>query len=392
MRRLAGNVWLLGAALIGVPASAQMVSSLTVSSDAFVGGASCTARLVLSEAAGPAGAVCVLLTTHPAAVLLPVQVVVPPGGMEATFPIYTLPIDAPLATRLGVVVNQTTTWVPLALVNGDRFRTRLALFRPDTGLWLMRDNADGSVTEVAFGEPGDQPLPTDYLVGDGLAQLAVFRRGTREWRIRRPDGTASTVVFGETDDVPAPGDYLGIGRAQIAVFRPSTREVVIRADSGEAVSVAVPFAQPGDQPVSANYLVTTHGQLAFFRPATYEWLIRNDDGSVTTIPFGQPGDAPVPANYLGTGRTQIAVFRPSTGEWLIRVDDGSVIRVPFGAPGDVPIQGDYLGLRRALLAVFRAATGEWLIRSDTGDTLRIFFGSPNDQPLPNFFAPRFGTP
>src|SRR5207245_555729 len=106
------------------------------------------------------------------------------------------------------------------VLTGGPFYTRLALFRPGSADWLLRDNADGSAVQVSFGQVGDQPLPTDYLEGDGLAQMAVFRRSTQEWLIRRHDGTTAVVKFGGEEDVPAPADYLRLKRAQIAVFRP----------------------------------------------------------------------------------------------------------------------------------------------------------------------------
>src|SRR4051812_35996142 len=131
MRKLSCNTWLLGAALIGAPAGAQTVSSLTLSTDALVGGASCTGQIVLSGAAGADGVTCSLFTSAPTAVILPTQIVVPPGATEATFNVHTLPIDAPLATQVGARLGDTTIREPLTLREGNRFRTRLALYRPD---------------------------------------------------------------------------------------------------------------------------------------------------------------------------------------------------------------------------------------------------------------------
>ena len=46
--------------------------------------------------------------------------------------------------------------------------------------------------------------------------LAVFRPSTGQWLIRQDDGTPITVQFvGGAGDQPVPADYMALGRAQI---------------------------------------------------------------------------------------------------------------------------------------------------------------------------------
>jgi hypothetical protein len=51
--------------------------------------------------------------------------------------------------------------------------------------------------------------------------------------------------------VPGPGDYFGLGRAQLAVFRPGAAEWRVRADNGAITRI--PWGAITDVPVPAAF-------------------------------------------------------------------------------------------------------------------------------------------
>lgn len=61
----------------------------------------------------------------------------------------------------------------------------LAVYRPSTGTWYIRQSSTNFATFVAvqWGLSGDVPLPADFN-GDGLTDLAVFRPTNGTWYVR----------------------------------------------------------------------------------------------------------------------------------------------------------------------------------------------------------------
>jgi probable HAF family extracellular repeat protein len=285
--------------------------------------------------------------------------------------------------------------------------TRIAVFRPSTREWIVR-NPDGSRTTVQFGEPGDQPVPADYL-GLGYDQIAVFRPSTRQWLIRRDDRTTvGPIPFGLPGDMPVPADYLGLHHDQIAVFRPGSQEWLIRRAVDDATMVGpIQFGAPGDTPVPARYLLleSDPDQIAVFRPSTGQWLIRratDDAQTIGPILFMQPRDRPVPGNYMkeGFGNAQLAVLKPGSMQWFIRNagsdparSDAEVVGpIPFGQPGDAPVPGAYIAGDHIQIALFHPGPPSvWRIRRDDGTELKpIALGEPGDQPVPAGYPFKLG--
>ena len=55
----------------------------------------------------------------------------------------------------------------------------LAVYRPSTGLWLVRNQ----FTIEQLRRPGYVPVPGDFN-NDGITDVAVYRPGTGEWSVR----------------------------------------------------------------------------------------------------------------------------------------------------------------------------------------------------------------
>jgi len=84
--------------------------------------------------------------------------------------------------------------------NGDGTND-IAIFRPSSGLWAIRDGA-----RVYFGGSGDEPMPGDYD-GDGTVDIAIFRESNGLWAV---DGGLRD-YFGGSGDVPIAGIQAGGG-------------------------------------------------------------------------------------------------------------------------------------------------------------------------------------
>jgi len=266
-------------------------------------------------------------------------------------------------------------------------RDRLAIWRPSTGQWWLRDAVTGSGGVAAtWGVSTDTPTPADYD-GDGRTDLAVWRPSTGQWWVI-PSTTGSggaLATWGVQSDSPLPGDYTGDGRTDFTVWRPATGEWWVRNGVTGAGGVAAVWGVNGDIPVPGDYLGDGRWAYAVWRPTTGQWWVRSAlTGAVVTVTWGVSGDIPVPGDYDGDGRTDYAVWRPATGEWWVRssrTGSGQVLAV-WGQPGDIPVPGDYLGLGRLQVAVWRPTTGVWwILDPQTGQQLQVPWGQQGDTPL-----------
>ena len=113
--------------------------------------------------------------------------------------------------------------------NGDS-RDDIAIFRPSTGLWAVRN-----VTRVYFGGAADDPVVGDYD-GDGRADIAVYRSTTGLWAVR----SVTRAYFGGSADNPITGGGGG-QRLYDYVVKPSDGADLVRAlESDTYRSVFIP--------------------------------------------------------------------------------------------------------------------------------------------------------
>lgn len=119
--------------------------------------------------------------------------------------------------------------IPVPMYMGDctdRGQKYPAIFRPSSGLWAVRE-----VGRAYFGKSGDIPVPGNYdidqidqVAGKSSldiddAPIAIFRPSTGLWAIR--DDRRTRTWLGEEGDVPVAGHYDGVELLEIAIFRES---------------------------------------------------------------------------------------------------------------------------------------------------------------------------
>ena len=244
--------------------------------------------------------------------------------------------------------------------------TAVGIYRSITGQWFLR-GADGAEPGGVGGALRDVAVPADY---DGHGEMECECVSLDHRRVvhpavhgRRPHvPSLGRPLFA---DVPVSADYDGDHRADVAVYRRETGEWLIRRSMDGGLTLlagAPPRTATSQRPATTTPTVgPNRGVSAIRRRVVYPAVIRWDAPS--RRPGGQPalGDAPVPEDYDGDGRTDVAVYRTTTGHWLIQPSTNlGLVVIPWGAPvlSDLPVPARYDGDAAADIAVYSPATGE----------------------------------
>jgi len=100
--------------------------------------------------------------------------------------------------------------------NGDG-RDEIAVWRPSTGMWIIR-----GLRDVRWGRTGDIPFVGRWH--SSQMEVAVWRPSTGTWYIHRTGGWPNKVIrFGRPGDVPVRSANIhGEGSHDLGIFRPST--------------------------------------------------------------------------------------------------------------------------------------------------------------------------
>ncbi|MBJ6763224.1 S8 family serine peptidase [Myxococcaceae bacterium JPH2] len=241
-------------------------------------------------------------------------------------------------------------------------RSDLAVWRPDSGAWIIRASATGATTFTGWGAPGDVPVPGDYT-GDARAELAVWRADTGYWYVLNSDNTSIAIQWGARGDIPVPMDLTGDHKAEMVVYRPpyltgngSSGQWLIRYANG--TSATVNWGAAGDVPLARDFDGDGYDDMTLYRPSTGQWMIRAISGAITTYTFGAWTEVPVP--YKSGNQWNLAMWRPSDSTFTTRnIHGGGTSTFAYGIPGDVPRFGDLNGDGTDEYLVYRAATGTW---------------------------------
>ena len=274
-------------------------------------------------------------------------------------------------------------------------RADYVVFRPSNNFWYINPSsaANGLMfTGQAFGNAATDVLtPGDYD-GDGITDLAVWRRTTGTFFVlRSSDGTVAVQQFGQNGDEPVARDYDGDGKTDYAVVRRTGGQLIWfilnssnGSFSGEQFGVASDVVAPGDYDGDGKF------DLAVFRgmgdqPATF-FVRRSSDRAVTGVQFGLAGDLVVPGDYDGDGKTDYAVVRTGTSyQWyILRSSDNSMFSVQFGAKPDLPTQNDYDGDGKTDVSVYRPQNSTFYVINSSGGVTFRTFGVNGDYPVANY--------
>jgi beta-lactamase superfamily II metal-dependent hydrolase len=289
--------------------------------------------------------------------------------------------------------------------------TDIAVWRPSSGIWYVRQSAMGSV-QIEWGASGDTPVPADYD-GDGRTDAAVWRPSTGMWYARRSALGSLQQQCGAAGDTPVPADYDGDGEVDIAVWRPSANTWYVLGS--ESFFTTWIIREPGPdvritshtnrQSVSESHIqlrgtandaangshgiisVTVNGQRATNdtapAAATAAWTAEvtlvpgentltviardgRDNPTATTLALTCAAPIPHKPDFDGDGKADVAIYRPPTGTWFSL--DSSANNATYryrgwGLPaqGDLPVVGDFDGDGVNDPTVFRPASGTWFV-------------------------------
>lgn len=261
-------------------------------------------------------------------------------------------------------------WMALGWPHVLRQRKRGPAFKPGLyrdGEWRLAsdiDNVKGPGTRVYhFGQAGDVPVTGDWD-GSGKTRIGVYRPASGEWLLDYNgsgalDAGDRTYRFGgQAGDVPVTGDWDGSGKTKIGIYRPSTGEWLLDYN-GDGVFQAAQDRKyqfggaVGDRPVVGDWTGSGVSHIGIVRQ-DYRWALdtngngQMDEGLDATFYFGGiPGDVLLTGDWSGDGRTKPGIFRRDH-QWLFdvdgnyRFDDAGTSRdvvFDFGGAGDKPVTG-----------------------------------------------------
>jgi predicted chitinase/murein DD-endopeptidase MepM/ murein hydrolase activator NlpD len=246
---------------------------------------------------------------------------------------------------------------PQELIDGGA--DSLGWYRPADSVFSLRADGGSPLAATRFGSPGDIPLAVDHD-GDGRDTIAVFRPSTSSFYVRDGRGrTLPPITFGivGAGAVPIAGDWNGDGRDSLALYRPADAMFYFRDDLGRVVPAAS-VGRPGEdlRPLAGDWDGDRRDSVALYRPADATFLMLDDaqdagvtpptGGAARPVPYGGPGNLPLVGDWDGDGRDSVGVYHAASSTYHLDGLTTPSTPVAFGTPnvrGAVPLAGDWNG-------------------------------------------------
>jgi hypothetical protein len=205
---------------------------------------------------------------------------------------------------------------------------------------------------------GDDPSTVADYDGDGKADLAVYRAGTKEkpqshfyYRssISKSDQTFSVIPWGILGDIPSAADFDGDGKADILARRNREKDqqpiwYVKQSKDGDVVHQ---WALSGDTNAIADYDGDGKADLAVMRSteagAESKWIFyvqNSGNGQLVARYFGLAEvDLNVPGDYDGDGKADVALWRKTDATyWVMSSNEKQdVSTFKWGNAADIPV-------------------------------------------------------
>ena len=232
------------------------------------------------------------------------------------------------------------------------FDPAIVMFDPVAGMLHSRD-PDGTVTSVAFGGAGEQPLLGDWDC-DGSATPGSFDPATGSVSLSNTESGTTDLEYvlggveGTLEEIALAGDFDGDGCDTVSLYK-QTRGLVsifnLVGSDGAPLTAQYEyyFGIPGDKPFVGDFdgsgvdTVGLHRESNGFVYMRYSHSLGFADNEFW---YGVGGDRLVAADWIDQGFDTVAIYRPSETRLYFRFSNDlgfADAAYEFGEPEWIPV-------------------------------------------------------
>lgn len=243
----------------------------------------------------------------------------------------------------------------VALANGGS--GSVGVVDTTTGIWYLRDAANGETTSFYYGNPGDVPIIGDWDC-DGDETPGLYRQSDGFVYLRNSNSQGVGDIrffFGNPGDLPIAGDFNNDGCDTVSIYRPTEGRVFIINELGKdegglgAAEFDYYFGNPGDKPFVGDFDNDGIDEVGLHRESTglvYFRLTHTQGIADAQFIYGNPGDKIIAADWAQSpaGAETVGIFRPSNGRMYLNFENSAGnadIDFAYGNSNMLPVAGDF---------------------------------------------------